>query len=97
MKTCRSWLVAAGLAVASLGAAACSDDNNGSTTPDARPGIDAGTTPDGATSPDGGAAATFASEVIDLIENQTADTTPPVAVDFASADTEDPAAYSTLF
>jgi len=97
MKTWRSWLVAAGLAVASLGTGACSDDNSANTTPDARPTIDAGTTPDGATSPDGGAAATFAATVIDLIENQTADTTPPVAVDFASADTEDPAAFNSLF
>jgi hypothetical protein len=87
MRTWRSWLVAACLV-----AAACSDDKN-DVVPDAHvtPG------PDGGTAPDGPAAATFAGEVIDLIVNKTADDSAPVAVDFASPDTEDPAVFDSLF
>lgn len=95
MRNWRSWLVAACLATC-LATAACSDDN-ATTNPDARPTIDGGSTVDGGTGPDGGAGATFAATVIDLIVNQTADDTAPVAVDFASADTEDPAAFDSLF
>ena len=91
MRTLRSWLVAACLV-----AAACSDDSS-SVTPDARVTADAGTTPDGSAQPDAATAATFAGEVIDLITKQTADDTPPVAVDFASPDSEDPATFNSLF
>jgi hypothetical protein len=85
MRTWRSWLVAVCLV-----AAACSDDKS-EVVPDAH------VVPDGSTAPDGPVAATFAGEVIDLIVNKTADDSAPVAVDFASPDTEDPAVFDSLF
>ena len=90
MRNWRSWLVAACVAVAG-----CSD--SASSSPDARVTIDGATAADGGTLPDGGVAATFAAEVVDLIVNQTADNTQPVAVDFASTDSEDPGLFNSLF
>jgi len=81
---------------------ACSN----SETPDARtnppdaPGLvpDApGAATDAGANPDAGTTATFADFVKDLIVNQTADNTPPVAVDFASPDDMGPGAFNSLF
>jgi hypothetical protein len=93
MSRWRAWILASALA-------ACSGSSSEPLLPDgptAKP--DAATvTPDApAATPDAGTATTFADYVKDLIGNQTADDTPPVAVDFASPDDQTPGIFDSLF
>jgi hypothetical protein len=88
MSTWKNALAVAVLALA-LPLAACGSNN-------AAP-IDAPPTPDAPPVTPDAPVATFADFVKDLIVNQTSDTTPAVAVDFASADSDDPSIFSSLF
>ena len=98
MKPVRKLLFAS-FFVAGLAGAACSggnDDNNnrdGTPTPGDDDDDDDGGTPGPTPIP----GTTFAAFVIDLIENQTADGTEPVAVDFDTTDDEAPGAFDSLF
>lgn len=92
MKPLRPLLYASLLAVGMIGAA-CSGGNDD----DDREVDDPGDTGRSTPTPPAGPSTPFAAFVIDLIENQTADDTEPVAVDFDSADDENPDAFDTLF
>lgn len=70
------------------------DDNNDDNGGDFDAGDDGGDVDAG---PDGGGGLTFADFVIDLIENQTADNTEPVAIDFSLPDDEAPDSFDSLF
>jgi hypothetical protein len=78
-------------AAAALTLVACSNDNGA--TPDAGTII----VPDAAVPAPDAAVATFAAYVKDLILNKTADNTPAGAVDFTSADSDDPLQFESLF
>jgi len=88
---------------AGLAATACSggNDDNGNNGPDATPSPgdddddDDGGTPGPGPTPHPGTG--FSAFVIDLIENQTADDTEPVAVDYDTTDDETPGAFDSLF
>ena len=81
-------------AAALFALAACSSDNNVGP-PDAPPVV----TPDAppVVMPDAPPPGSFADFVKDLIQNKTADDTPPVPVDFNSTDSQDPETFSSLF
>ena len=93
----KTWirLGALALAVALAPVAGCGDDDDDGD--DDVPTIDGGTADAGADA--GGEPATFTAFVIDLVDNQTADDTDAVTIDFAlpDPDQDNPDAYAPLF
>lgn len=100
MKPIRQLIFASLFAVGFAGAACSGNGNgnggNGNGGPDATPTPPGGGDDDDDDGGGGGTPTGFSAFVIDLIENQTAENTEPVTVDFDSEDGEEDS-YDTLF